>query len=185
MTNTAACLIFNQTVLAKPLASEKDEISARNFTITDFYLWCGDPTTTPEAINHTIAAMQDVVGIPGSDKCFEAQQALRALTAIDLSHRDIDDLRPLSDFPQLKGLDLRENRILDLAPLLWIKSLESLTLEFNPVRNLTPIAKLDKLQTLNVSNTPLFTGEVPRTEENCPTAPDVSEVVRNLCGPGQ
>lgn len=160
-----------------------DELKPRNvrFYLTDFYMWCSEPAQAPGTTMKTIETMQAVVGEVGPDRCFEAQQALRDMLGLDLSNSGLDDLRPLSDFPNLKSLNLSGNQITDLAPIAWVKRLVALKVDGNPVTSLVPIARMADLQELTIEDTPLGRGEVEKTEANCPTTAGVNPAVRAIC----
>ncbi len=95
---------------------------------------------------------------------------------------DLSQISFLKSTPALKELDLSFNRINDLSPL-WDENFPALTylqLSGNPILNVSPLSELSALETLRLFRTPIQRGQVPKTEENCPTNTG-PEVLRIFC----
>ena len=71
------------------------------------------------------------------------------LTELDVGGKEISDISPLSELPQLKSLFLTDNQITDLSPLAGHTQLLSLTLDGNEqLRDLAPLTKMENLRLL-------------------------------------
>lgn len=81
---------------------------------------------------------------------------LPALTSLDLSYNQIDDLTPLSSFTSLTYLDLNSNKIADLTPLSNLTSLTNLDLGYNQISDTTPLTSLTALTNLDLYRNPII-----------------------------
>jgi Leucine-rich repeat (LRR) protein len=78
---------------------------------------------------------------------------LTALTTLDLSDTQINDLTPIAQLNALKGLRLGNTQVSDLTPIAQLNTLKTLRLDNTQVSDFTPIAQLNALTTLYLSNT--------------------------------
>ena len=72
----------------------------------------------------------------------------RKIERVGLAGKDVTDLTPLTQLPNLKHLWVHNNRINDLTPVAQLKNLESLYLDHNQVTDLTPLSQCAKLRVL-------------------------------------
>jgi len=81
---------------------------------------------------------------------------LNKLTALDISGRtDIEDLKPLSFFKNLKELNASGSGIKDLMPLRMLKYLKSLNISHTQISDLSPLKYGSYIKILNISETPV------------------------------
>lgn len=100
-----------------------------------FQQWCSAQATLPEATQHTIEILLTELG---TEDCRLAGRRASVLTLLNLSHRQISDLRPLSSLPRLTELLLHNNAIADLSPLGQLSQLNRLYLNQNDITDLAP-----------------------------------------------
>ena len=78
-----------------------------------------------------------------------------AIKHLDLSFRDIENLKGIEALTNLESLNISNNRISDLSPLESLEKLEILDLQNNLVEDLKPISGLENLQVLLIRNNPI------------------------------
>ena len=78
----------------------------------------------------------------------EELAGISKIDSMNVSDRDITDLRALQKFPKLKILIAQKTAISDLSPLADLKELTQLNIAKTAVKNLSPIARLPKLKVL-------------------------------------
>ncbi len=98
---------------------------------------------------NTITALLTVAE---TEHCQDAHEELSKLTRLDLSDRNLSNLKILSTLTQLQTLYLRENQIQDLTPISTLVNLKTLYLDDNQIQDLTPISTLRSLNTLYANN---------------------------------
>lgn len=97
--------------------------------------------------------------------------SLQNLKELSASQNDLQDISFIKTAPQVEKLNLTFNRIRNLEPFYGsgLTRLRELNLSANPILNAAPIVDLPGLKVLRLFRTPLQTGLIPKTEENCPT----------------
>ncbi|WP_167448924.1 leucine-rich repeat domain-containing protein [Mesorhizobium hawassense] len=100
----------------------------------------------------TIRAM---LTLAGNQNCEGAGAALNSMTTLDLSNKQISDVRPIAMIKNLTALNLSTNAIVDIAPLADIAGLSTLNLATNNIVNARPLAELPSLTTLDLSSNPV------------------------------
>lgn len=84
------------------------------------------------------------------DPCALAERELLKFQQLDLSGKNLQDLRPLSSFRQLVTLHLAHNQLMDLTPLASFHQLVELDLSDNLIADILPLVSLRALQRLNL-----------------------------------
>lgn len=101
---------------------------------------------------------------------------LTKLRVFDFSSSNLKDA-DITEFAAMTSLEevmLTYNEITDLTVFSKLQSLRQLNLSSNPIKSMGPLAGLSNLEVLRVFRTPLATGEIKKTSENCPlTGADV------------
>ena len=72
---------------------------------------------------------------------------------VGLSTTSVSDLTPLAELADLRKLDLLTTQVSDLSPLSKLTNLEGLILDNTAVRDVSPLAEMSKLQWLRLLNT--------------------------------
>ena len=72
------------------------------------------------------------------------------LQALDLGHKNLDDLSFLYDLPKLKYLILVENDLYDITPIGSLKELKYLEIFWTKVEDISPLVNCTKLEDLNI-----------------------------------
>lgn len=75
------------------------------------------------------------------------------LDSINISNKQIENLNPLVEFPDLRVLQFSNTQVHDLLPLRNLSSLSTLQCSRNPIKDLKPIQQLLNLKYLNCENT--------------------------------
>lgn len=98
-------------------------------------------------------------------------KSLQNLKELSASQNDIQDISFLQNAPVVEKVNMTFNRIRNLEPFYGadLTQLKDLNLSGNPILNASPIVALPALEVLRLFRTPLQTGLIPKTEENCPT----------------
>ncbi|SMF03191.1 leucine-rich repeat domain-containing protein [Pseudobacteriovorax antillogorgiicola] len=107
--------------------------------------------TLTAAMAHTMKQIQRELSATDSMPCPDLAIALKAQKSLDLSGKEIEDLRPLSRLPQLKHLNLSDNQIVDLEPLRSSANIETLNLRGNLIARLGPLKHMEKLISLDLA----------------------------------
>lgn len=115
------------------------------------------------------------------ETCLDAHTRLMALDEIDLSGKDLTDIRPLASFIAVKTLYLDHNRIGSLAALEGLYKLEKLDVSWNDIDDISFLDKLARLETFYVFGNPLG-NKVAKTADNCPYQ-NVGKGLREFCTP--
>ena len=68
------------------------------------------------------------------------------LEELDVYKNQIQDIRPLSNLPELRRLVLWHNQVSDISPLASITTLTDLNISRNPISDLRPVSKLIELR---------------------------------------
>ncbi|WP_428232245.1 leucine-rich repeat domain-containing protein [Flavobacterium sp.] len=74
----------------------------------------------------------------------------RNIIALNLSHLQISDLKPLENLKHLQSLYLESNIITDINPLQALTNLKFLNLGENNINDVSPLSKLTNLETLHL-----------------------------------
>ena len=101
------------------------------------------------AKNAIEAALRSAVRKPG-DIELTATDRLKVVR-LGLAGKQISDLTPLTNLPNLKQLWVHNNHLKVLTPVAQLKNLEALYLDNNRFTDLTPLAQCSKLLTLHIS----------------------------------
>lgn len=91
------------------------------------------------------------------------------LNKLDLSSNNITDISALSSLVSLTALDLSDNKIKDISPLKGLFNLTSLYLSTNRIEKIEPIIGLKKLEYLNVGLNKLTDTKLIKKIENYDT----------------
>jgi Leucine-rich repeat (LRR) protein len=75
------------------------------------------------------------------------------IRTLNLSFREVSDLRPLSSLTSLQVLYLSRTRVIDLRPLSSLTSLRELNLSYTQVSDVRPLSSLTSLQRLYLGGT--------------------------------
>ena len=96
-------------------------------------------------------------------------EKMSSLTRLDLYKNQITDLLPLSMLVRLEELGLGSNQITDLTPLMGLMSLGELRLYNNNITDLTPLKGLKQLEHLNLEDNPNLTRvEIDKLKKSIP-----------------
>jgi internalin A len=125
------------------MASDIEPSKTKTFT-----QWCQQRNSVPAATKLTIDLLLKEVG---TKNCQLADYKINSLTELNLSEREVSDLKPLSGLTKLTSLDLGSNKISDLKPLSGLTKLTSLSLYNNKISDLKPLSSLTKLIDLNLN----------------------------------
>lgn len=87
-----------------------------------------------------------------SYSCLQAAKQLKTINSIDLSSKNISDVRPLLGLWNLGYLNLRNNRVRTLAPLASLTKLVYLDLRNNGIENIGELENLKMLKSLDLAN---------------------------------
>jgi Leucine-rich repeat (LRR) protein len=139
-------------------------------------LWLTGDTNTfdlSENVNLEFIALRDF-----KSGAITFPRTLKKLVQLSASNCELQSLDFISSAIRLKKAVLSYNQIKDLRVFedFMFPHLESLNLSLNPIVDLSPVKNLKDLKILRVFQTPLKEGEVPKTEENCPTIDAPSEL---------
>ena len=74
------------------------------------------------------------------------------ITLLDLSYKEINNIRGLENFTNLETLDLTGNNITEINPLWNIKTLKTINVSENKLDNLGTVSSMPNLTELNISN---------------------------------
>jgi Leucine-rich repeat (LRR) protein len=74
------------------------------------------------------------------------------LKHLNLSGNQIKDISPLEKLTNLTNVDLMNNQIEDISPLITLNNLSSLTLSHNQIKDLSPLGKLINLTYVQLDN---------------------------------
>ena len=102
------------------------------------------------AKNAIEAALRRAAGTP-EDIELTAADRLKVVW-LGLAGKQISDLTPLANLPNLKQLWVHNNHLRELTSVAQLKNLEELSLDHNQFTELTPLAQCIKLRTLHLSN---------------------------------
>ncbi len=93
------------------------------------------------------------------------------LKKLSASQNEITDIFFLKRAPFVEDINLTFNNIRNLEVFRQqaFPNLRILNLSGNPLLNVSPLSNLDQLDVLRLFRTPLQSGLIPKTEENCPT----------------
>lgn len=93
------------------------------------------------------------------------------LNELSLTRSKIKDLTFLKKLNQLKKLNLKMNQISNIEVLgsQAMRNLVSLNISNNPISDLSPLKDSLNLMRLVLFQTPLKTGKIPKSEDNCPS----------------
>lgn len=105
----------------------------------------------PKAIAQTIERIKEALNIPANEEnCRFIAEELANEASLDLSSKDLVDLKPLRRLPNLLELNLAQNRILNVTPLSTLPRLVKLNLRDNQISNIASLAQLRQLQSLDL-----------------------------------
>ncbi|MGF1521258.1 MAG: CHAT domain-containing protein [Leptolyngbyaceae cyanobacterium] len=124
--------------------SSVDSPEAQRFTD-----WCNQAEELSASARRTVEVL---LAISGVEDCQIAEDILMNLTELDLSDRQISNLKPLASLTQLNTLYLAQNQITDIGPLSSLNQLTNLYLLDNQITNIRPLEQLENLNTLYLDN---------------------------------
>ncbi len=105
----------------------------------------------PKAVTKAIDEIKKTLNIPdGETNCRTIYDELVNEAALDLSSRELSDLKVLRKLPGLTELDLSNNKILNVSALSTLPGLKVLNLRDNSISNMAPLAKLTQLESLDL-----------------------------------
>ncbi|MGB3650819.1 MAG: leucine-rich repeat domain-containing protein [Rivularia sp. (in: cyanobacteria)] len=94
-------------------------------SIKTFTEYCQQKSTLPKETKHTVEVLLKKAG---TQDCQQANQKLRSLTELDISHSKVSNLQPLANLTNLTNLNLQHNQISDVKPLANLTNLTNLEL---------------------------------------------------------
>lgn len=109
-------------------------------------------------------------------------QTLQNLRKLSASQNELVNIFFLERAPNIEDINLTFNNIRNLEVFKpgSHPKLKSLNLSGNPLLNVSPLANLEALELLRLFRTPIQSGLIPKTEENCPTQ-NGSWALKNFC----
>lgn len=125
----------------------------------------------PTPLDLTTNQNLEVVYLNGtSASSIKFADTLGKLKELSFVNSDLEDLSFLATANNIEKLTLTYNKIQNLSVFESndFPKLKELNLSVNPILNVTPLKNLKGLNFLRLFRTPLATGLVPKTEENCP-----------------
>ena len=94
----------------------------------------------PNSQNAQAAIAVALHSAAGKPVDIDLTRGFRKIERVGLAGKDVTDLTPLTQLPNLKHLWVHNNRINDLTPVAQLKNLESLYLDHNKLRTLRRLA---------------------------------------------
>jgi internalin A len=137
--------LLSTLLLALLPVAPADAWQARNRSFKD---WCVSKTTLPASAQKTVNALLEVAE---TQDCQAADNHLRNLTRLNLDHKGLSNLEPISALTQLTHLELQDNQVQDLSPLTDLANLTSLDLSINRISKLQPLIPLTQLYQLRLA----------------------------------
>ena len=130
--------------------------------------------------------------------------AMKKLTLLNLGSNLIADISYIAELTELETLQLDDNGITETQTLLAMSKLQYLDLSSNTklgdisvvstmpeltflnikntsIENVLAVRDLENLVNFDFSDTPLTTGQVTKTEDNCPKDTAKSQIVKTRC----
>jgi internalin A len=145
METSIALLSTVSLVLLLLQTAPADAWQARNRSFKD---WCVSKATLPASAQKTVNALLEVAG---TQDCQAADNHLRNLSNLNLEHKGLSNLEPISALTQLTSLELQDNQVQDLSPLTDLANLTSLDLSINRISKLQPLIPLTQLYQLRLA----------------------------------
>jgi internalin A len=145
MKTSIALLSTVSLVLLLLQTAPADAWQARNRSFKD---WCVSKATLPASAQKTVNALLEVAG---TQDCQAADNHLRNLSNLNLEHKGLSNLEPISALTQLTSLELQDNQVQDLSPLTDLANLTSLDLSINRISKLQPLIPLTQLYQLRLA----------------------------------
>jgi internalin A len=112
-----------------PLSAKAAETRSGNSRRT-FADWCRQKADLSPEAKHTVEVLLQKAE---TTECDAADQELSGLIELDLSSKEISDIKPLESLTNLTLLSLRNNQISDIKPLESLTNLTLLYLSGNPI----------------------------------------------------
>lgn len=125
----------------------------------------------PAPLDLTTNQNLEVVYLNGtSASSIKFANSLHKLKELSFINSDLEDLSFLATATNIEKLTLTYNKIQNLSVFEGhdFSKLKELNLSVNPILNVTSLKNLKSLNYLRLFRTPLATGLIPKTEENCP-----------------
>jgi Leucine-rich repeat (LRR) protein len=91
-----------------------------------------------------------------------------AITHLDWSNQNLEDISDLVNYPKLSELDLRNNTISDITVLVALTELRSLALQHNKIKDIHPLFALKKLEFVNLSHNYVSVADQELLEKTLP-----------------
>lgn len=91
-----------------------------------------------------------------------------AITHLDWSNQNLEDISDLTNYPNVIELDLRNNAISDITALGALTELRSLALQHNKIKDVRPLLTLKKLEYVNLSHNYVSADDQQLLEKNLP-----------------
>ena len=128
------------------LSAKAAEMRSENKTFAE---WCREKDSLSREAKHTVEMLLKEAG---TTECDAADQELSDLIELDLSSKEISDIKPLESLTNLTWLSLRNNQISDIKPLESLTNLTTLGLFDNQISDIKPLQSLTNLTWLVLSH---------------------------------
>lgn len=174
----------NQSSCSARLVVVRNGIESNTFDMkvsfsSGFLTYCSEPEKLEAPVLYFTLVLFDELK---AKDCAEAAVALSAQVAIAFANnRKISRLDALYGLTSLRMLEITGGSVVDLKPLASLPNLLWLDLSNNKIADLSPLAGHKTLQELYLAGNPLATGDVQKTEQNCPTSQGTNAAVKAFC----
>jgi internalin A len=138
-------ILFLFTILSLPHTKAIATLPLQQNSVKNFTEYCQQKSTLPKATKHTVEVLLKEAA---TQDCQQGNRKLRNLTELDLTSKQISDLKPLANLTNLTNLNLGGNQISDLKPLANLINLTNLNLGGNQIGDVKPLANLTNLTEL-------------------------------------
>jgi len=139
-----ALLALSGSGLSAKAAETRSGNSRRTFAD-----WCRQKADLSPEAKHTVEVLLQKAE---TTECDAADQELSGLIELDLSSKEIRDIKPLESLTNLTLLSLRNNQISDIKPLESLTNLTWLFLFGNQISDIKPLQSLTNLTWLVLSH---------------------------------
>ncbi len=144
ITFISGSLLLSQLLPA--VASPPTQIKSKSFT-----QWCQENNANSLSTETGKTVSTLLIHIKTID-CKQANSRLKKLTSLDLSGKQLRDIKVLGSLSHLTSLNLKNNEIRDLMPLTSLTKLKKLILTKNKIEDVEPISALYELRELYLDN---------------------------------
>lgn len=115
-----------------------------------------DRAFKPKEIQNTIDAVKAALNMTTVQDCRSIGENLRNELSLDLSGKNVSDLKPLRKLNLLREINLSKNSISNLNPLVFLPNLRKLNLRNNHISNVTALQELPQLTHLDIARNRLI-----------------------------